>query len=286
MSACARVLERITRVTPIGIRFWDEVSTRVISDGLVVEVYAKGEPERRLAAGPNSVGVFVLPRLPGPRDPAFELGTGEAAFWQNVQPRPHVIEVSDRNGHFQPFTIDQPLPARGLAVPPCLRPMKPPAEAVPLFSAPARPVPEGMAVLRADLMHVPQPGKPVPASWAVLEVLVAGQAPVRGVADCEGRVAVIFPYPEPLSGPARPASPPHSSRQPLRDQEWTVRLEAFYDPVAPAPSIPDLCRTLAQRPAMLWGDSNGVRPLPDQTLHFGRESIVGIVFVTTAGSPP
>ena len=286
MRAATRVFDRITRVTPLGIRFWDEVSARVVSDGFVVEVYQSGEPERRAAARPNRIGVFVLPCLPGSRDPAFELGVGDAAFWQHVQRRPHVIEVSDCNGHFQPFTVEQLLPARGLAVPPCLQPTKPPANAVPVFSTPARPIPEGMAVLRADLIQVLPLGEPVPASWAVLEVHAAGQPPARGIADCQGRVAVIFPYPEPIAGPARPASPPYSSGQSLWDQEWTVRLEAFYDPVAPAPPLPDLCRTLAQRAAMLWADSNGALPLPAQTLRFGRELIVGTLFVTTAGSPP
>ena len=135
-------------------------------------------------------------------------------------------------------------------------------------------------------MQVPSQGAPVPASWAVLEVHVEGQPPARGVADREGRVAVIFPYPEPIAGPARPTSPPYSSGQSLWDQEWTVRLEAFYDPLMPAPCRPDVCRTLVQRAAMLWADSSGTRPLPEQTLRYGQELIVRNPFVTTAGSPP
>jgi hypothetical protein len=281
MKTATRVLERITRLAPLGIRFWDEVSARVVSDGLVVEVYASGDSERRTAARPNRSGVFVLPHLPGSRDPSFELGTGDAAFWQRLQPRPHVLEVNDRTGCFQPFTLDHPAPSRMLAMPACL----PPANMVPLFSTPARPVPEGMAVVRADLVHVPVQAAPVPASWAVLEVRVPGHPPARGVADREGRVAVIFPWPGPIAGPARPASPPHASGS-LWDQEWAVRLDAFYDPVAPAPCLPDLCRTLTQRAAMLWTDSIGTRPLPDQTLRYGQESIAGALFVTTAGSPP
>src|SRR5207253_2093894 len=110
MSTQTIVLERITRVTPLGIRFWDQATASVVSDGLIVEVYPSGEPERRMAARPNGIGTFVLPRLPGPRDPAFELGTGDTDFWQRLQPRPHVIAVCDRNGHFQPFRLDQPLP--------------------------------------------------------------------------------------------------------------------------------------------------------------------------------
>jgi hypothetical protein len=286
MSAQAIVLQRITRVTPFGIKFWDDATAAVVSDGLVVEVYPSGDPERRVTARPNRIGIFVLPRLPGPRDPAFEFGAGDAAFWQHVQPRPHVIELSDRNGFFQPFTVDQPLPVRGLAMPPCLPLSSPPTDAVPLFSTSSRPVPTGMAVLRADLVwRVPGAGL-APASWAVLDVHVAGQPPARGIADREGRVAVICPYPEPAASPARPMSPPFPSGQSLWDQEWPVRLDVFYDPVVPAPLVPDLCRTLNQGPAMLWTDADGVTPLPDQTLRYGQELIVRNPFVTTAGSPP
>jgi hypothetical protein len=217
----------------------------------------------------------------------LELGAGDTAFWERLQPRPYVIEVSDRNGHFQPFTVEQLLPTRGVALPPCLPPMSPLMNAVPVFSTSARPVPEGMAVVRAELLaRVPGQAEPGPASWAVLEAHVAGQPPARGVADREGRVAVVFPYPEPIAGPARPTSPPYPSGQSLWDQEWTVRLEAFYDPIAPAPCVPDLCRTLAQGTATLWADSSGTRALTDQTLRYGQELIVRNPFVTTAGSPP
>lgn len=287
MSAPTIVLQRVSRVTPLGIRFWDDATARVISDGLVVDVYPAGEPELRVSARPNRIGIFVVPRLPGPRDPDFEFGAGDVGFWQQLQPRPHVIEVSDRNGHFHPFTIDQPLPVQGLAIPPCLPPSSPPIDAVPIFSTPSRPVPEGMAVLRADLMaRVPGRTDPVPASWALVEAHVAGQPPVRGMADREGRVAVIFPYPEPVASPARPMSPPFPPGQSLRDQEWAVRLDVFYDPIAPAPLVPDLCRTLNQGAAMLWADSSASRPLPDQTLRYGQELIVRNALVTTTGSPP
>ena len=290
MSGPAATLQLLTRVTPMGIRFWDEAAGRVVSNGLVVEVYPRDMPERRVVAHPNRIGVFVVPRLPGPRDPAFEFGAGDAAFWRRIEPRPYIIEVSDRDGHFQPFTLEQPLPAQGIVVPACLPPQSPPVDAVPLFSTPSRPVPTGMTVVRTELRTsgalVAGTVQPAPASWAVLEVQVAGQPPVRGIADREGRVAVIVPYPEPIASPARPTSPPYAAGQSLWDQEWTVRLDAFYDPVVPAPIAPDLCRTLNQPPAMLWAGSTGTRPLPDQTLRYGQELIVRDLFLTTAGSPP
>jgi len=290
MSAPAATLEILTRVTPLAIRFWDEADGRVVSDGLIVEVYPRDEPERRVAARPNRIGIFVVARLPGRRDPAFEFGAGDAAFWRGLVQRPHIIEVTDRDGHFQPFTLEQPLPAKGLVVPACLPPQSPPIEAVPLFSSPSRPVPTGMAVLRTELRTtgpmVAGHATSAPASWAVVDVHVAGQPPVRGVADREGRVAVVFPYPEPIASPARPSSPPFAAGQSLWDQEWPVRLDAFYDPSTPASDTPDLCRTLNQPPALLWAGSSGARPLPDQMLRYGQELVVRDLFLTAAGSPP
>jgi len=287
MNTSPIVLERVTRLTPLGSRFWDSVTNRIVADGLAVDVYPKDEPERRLRARANTIGTFVLARLPGARDVALDDRAGDASFWQTVRPRPYVIDVTDCYGRFQPFTFEQPLPARGLAMPPCLPPASPPIEAVPIFSTASRAVPDGMTVVRAELMALSQGlGGLVPASWAVVEVHVVGQAPVRGIADRQGRVAVIVPYPELAARPMRAASPPNASSQPLWEQEWTVRLAAFYDRVAPPPIVPDLCRTLAQRPAPLWSDAAASRPLPAQVLRYGEELIVRNAFVATVGSTP
>jgi hypothetical protein len=117
---------------------------------------------------------------------------------------------------------------------------------------------------------------------------------VRGIADREGRVAVVLPYPEPVAAPVRPASPPDSSERALVNQRWRVALDVFFAPVAPVPLVPDLCDTLAQPRGALWADAAGGQPLGEQTLHYGRELIVrselaldpSLLIVTPAGSPP
>ena len=111
--------------------------------------------------------------------------------------------------------------------------------------------------------------------------------PVRGLADREGRAAVLLPYPEPTLAPARPASPPYPSGTSLGDQEWPVRLSVFFEPATPTPVIPNLRRTLEQLPAIASiEDASGARPLGDQVLRYGQELIVRSVVVTPAGSPP
>lgn len=288
MSGPATVLERHGRVTPLGIRFWDEATHAAVSDGLAVTVWPSGAPERRASARPNSIGTFVLPRLPGARVVEEEFGEGDDAFWSQVQPRPFVIEVIDERGSYQPFTLDLSLPFRGLAAPAYGAPASPPSSVVPLFSTASRPVPAGVAVVRAELRTPLAPdGRLAPASWAVMEVQVGTTPPVRGLADREGRVAVLLPYPEPTPGPARTSSPPYPSGTSLVDQEWPVRVSVFYEPAEPVPLVPNLRRTLEQLPAMAWiQDAGGTRPLGDQVLRYGQELIVRSVVVTPAGSPP
>jgi hypothetical protein len=120
-----------------------------------------------------------------------------------------------------------------------------------------------------------------------LEVQVSTLPPVRGVADREGRVAVLLPYPEPTPAPARPSSPPYPGGTLLLDQEWPVRISVFFEPEMPAPAVPNLRRTLEQLPAMASiEDAAGTRPLGEQVLRYGQELIVRSVVVTPAGSPP
>jgi hypothetical protein len=161
---------------------------------------------------------------------------------------------------------------------------------VPLFPTASRPVPAGFAVVRADL-RTPIAGANGglgPASWAVLEVQVGALPPVRGLADREGRVAVLLPYPEPTPAPARPSSPPYPASTLLVDQEWRpVRVTVFFEAVTPTPTIPNLRRALEQLPAVATiQDAGGTRPLGDQVLRYGEELIVRSVVVTPAGSPP
>jgi len=287
VSGPATVLERHGRVTPLGIRLWDDATHMAVSEGLVVTVFPPAQPERRATARPNAINTFVLPQLPGPRVPEEEFGDGSDAFWRQVQPRPFVIEVIDRRGYYQPFTLDLLLPFKGHAVPASVATASPPSEVVSLFPTASRPIPAGIAVVRADLETPLGDGRRAPASWAVMEVQVGTTPPVRGLADRNGRVAVLLPYPEPMPGPARPSSPPYPGGTSLAEQEWPVRVTVFYEPVAPAPDIPNLDRALEQLPAMAWvEDAGGRRPLGDQVLQYGQELIVRSVVVTPAGSPP
>jgi hypothetical protein len=309
MANPVQVLERLTLVAPLGLRFHDAATGERVGDGLSVSVYPANNSARRVAAFANRSGTYVLHHAPGLRR-AFEHGAGDEEFWLNLPPaQTYVVEVVDLERRFQPFLFEAELPApRGLFN--WLSPFEPSppagARSVPLYSAPARAVSSGMAVVRADLWNAQAHA---PAAWAVVEVRLDGQLHARGLSDERGSLALIFPYPKPTDAPlASPvASPPVNQNVPLLEQAWELTLNAGYAPppaaaTKPAP-LPDLRATLDQLnapPAVLWADLANLEELAGVTLKYGQELVLksqdspivsppapqSVLFITPAGSPP
>lgn len=311
MTPNVQVLESLTIVAPIGLRFRDAVTGSFVGDGLNVALYEPGKPANKVQAFANQSGVYVIHHAPRLR--SFEHGKGDADFWDNLSSKKSfVIAVTDVERRFQPFQIAAELPARGFfnwvsplgASPPDAVP------SIPLFSSPVRSVPGGMAVLRADLWDA---AGNVPAAWAVLEAYTNNRLAVRGIADDRGRIALIFPHPAPrpfaISSPPV-SSPPGPTGPPLTAQVWPITFRALYEPLAPLPllpgelgpepQLPDLRVMLSQREAALWADTERTEPLGEVALSYGRELILksrpsislsppaqqSLLFITPAGSPP
>lgn len=262
-----RILERDPHVTPLGLRFRDTVTGETVSDGLVVS-HPVTRPPGRASALVTPSGFFAASGFPGLR--AAELGAGDDAYWDDPPATGrYEIEVHDTLGRFHSFRFEAELPARGLFQLACVESYSPPLGdgAVPLFSTPARTVPGGLGVLRADLWDA---DADAPAAWAVLEVTPDGGETVVGLADARGSVAVILPYPEPT---ALEASPP-SRRLSLAEQTWSLDLRVLYEPASPVPALPDLCDVLGQSEATLVADDSPPAALTNATLEFGRELVV------------
>jgi hypothetical protein len=311
VSKPGQVLERLTLVAPLGLRFHDAATGENVGGGLSVTVYPSNNSARRVEAFVNRSGTYVLHHAPGLQR-AFEHGAGDEEFWLNLPPsQTFVVEVVDQGRRFQPFQFEVELPApRGLYN--WLSPFEPSppegARSIPLYSAPARALNAGMAVVRADLWNA---HTNAPARWAVLEARLDGQLHARGMSDERGSVALIFPYPKPTDSPlASPvASPPVNKNVPLLEQTWELTLNAGYAPppeddaaTNPAP-LPDLRATLDQLnapPATLWADFANLEELAGVTLKYGQELILksqdsitvsppapqSVLFITPAGSPP
>lgn len=302
------VIGRLTRTAPLGLRFWDEVSGKVIGDGLVVIAYPPGNPFRRLQAFVNRSGVYVFTSLTGMSE--VEYGSGDESFWSAPPVKKRFkIEVVDAWRRFQPFILTIDAPVRGIVTSPVPAEESPPvlSQGIPLFSTASRSVPAAMAVLRAELREWIPDGNHEgdPARWAVIEAQVSGRPIARGVADQNGVVALLFPYPPPVTHPlgSPPAfSPPGAEGPSIIDQQWSIALSASFDklsPTAPFPgalALPELADVLGQSPATLWADTEG-HVLKEGTLSFGKELILrsvdrdsdkprSIVFISAARSPP
>jgi hypothetical protein len=290
------VLEHLTRVTPLGVRFRDAATSGYVSWGLTAEVYPSGQPERRTSGVVNRSDVFAFQNLPGLRE--IEFGAGDDAFWTAHPPQfPFVLEVSDTQGRFLPFALNVLLPVRRLLGYQVNSPLSSPLSgqssssraALPIFSAPSRAALDGLGTLRAEIVDV---ATGAPAAWAVVEAKGPGQALVTGVADEGGRVMLPLPYPKPVVTLGSPGSP----ALPITGQSWSIDITVRYRRRTPVPAVPDLGDLLTQPGATAWRDTAATVPLTQATLEFGRDVVLASLtganlpaahlFITPAGSPP
>jgi hypothetical protein len=270
-------VERIAHFAPVGVRLVDTVTGRPVSEDVSVLVVPP-PPAPATTAFRTPSGVFAAHGLRSLR--AWELrdvGPDGLPLPAADPALPFRVEVRDGSGRFHSFAVDRVLlPSGGLLAPACGSPPGSPpdaaAPALPLFSLPSRPIPPGMAVVRARLQHH---GERSPAAYAALEVVPApGAAPVRGIADERGEVAVLFGYPEP---PGLAGSPPAGTKRPLAATSWPVTVRAFLPRAASPPEageLPELCSLLDQSPTTLTTTESPPRELGEATLEYGRELVL------------
>ncbi len=280
--------DRVTIFTPLGVRFWDAVLDRPVSDGLRVEAWPEGRPAARRRAFVTAGGVYAFRGLPGlseverpHEDRPPDLSPPQS--WR------FVVEVRDALRRFLPVAFTASVPYRGIF--PTAAPPGPggPLPGFYLFSSPTRPAAPNLAVLRAHLEEFTGPGARRPAAFALLEVDTPGIT-YYGMTDDQGRAAVLFPYPVfPTTAPASPAAPadrPH----------WDVTLRVRYSPAARARAagsdLPDLASVVAQPFAAVRAAHGPGGPADElrADLVFGQELVLrtegeSALLILAAGSP-
>jgi hypothetical protein len=278
--------ERIPLTCALGLRFLDVAAGALVGADVAVEPLGRtslglraaawplNAPRQRRAGTVTPSGVVAFHGLPGMRE--LERSSAQDPWDDAPPPREFQIEVTDQMGRFLPCTFTVTAPQQGLAhfaedgSPPWIE-----AGAVPLFSAPARPIPGGIAVIRAELRDL---ASEKPAAWALVEASYSSGGSLqtaRGLADDAGRLLLMFAYPE---GQRRPygASPPGNARS-LSDQEWNIKLAFFHDAIAPVESAADYGRRLAQPAAAAAGGPSPLTILTETTLRFGQECSLGVL---------
>lgn len=267
-------LESLGVRTLLGLRFWDAATDRQVIHDLSVTAWPQALTSRQVNAVRTASGNYALSGLPGLR--AAEHLESDAP---DAGSAPFVVQVRDRRRRFLDavFTVALPLAYDGLYLvdaPESVPGSNPPG--VYLFSAPWRSVPTGFAVIRA-LLEDEATGEP--ASWAVLEAEVGGET-WRGIADADGQVAIILPWPL-LEGTVS-SSPPPGSQIPLAEQEWAVTVGVAYEPTAlgfppGSQDVPDLSTILAQQAGRVWAEDAGP---PVATQEFSLSYGQGLVLRT------
>ncbi len=283
--------ERVSLTCPLGLRCFDVATGLFVgadvaigrvareSLGLHAVAWPVDAPQQKTVGVVTPSGILAFHGLPGLR--GFENSAAEGPWESPYGPRDFQIEIIDRMGRFLPCTFAISAPERGLAVfaedgsPPWIE-----AGAVPLFSAPSRMPPPGLAIVRMELREL---GTRREAAWALVEVNYFSGGTTRtarGLADDKGRVLLMFAYPE---GQRRAFnhSPPGNSRG-LSQQEWTLKFAVSHEAFEHPEPAADYALRLTQPPSVAGRDGSPAELLSEETLHFGQELNLGLIDLVPA----
>ena len=292
MTPQIQVLEEVSRVAPLGMRFWDVSAATPAEPGLAVAASPNSYPELISPANWNASGIYSFSSLPGLR--RAENGAGDDTYWSSNPPAvAYTISVSDPQNRYLPFNLRLPLPWRGLyglAASPLPPVPVPDATWLPVFPTPARPGAGVAGMIRATLQDPTGAG----AAWAMVTAQAPGAAPAVGLADNRGVISLPMPYPELQTAPA--GSPLALTPLKLSAQSWTVEIHVYWTGRIAASSTPDLEQLLQQDEGFAWRDTAFSAHATSFTLDFGTDLILRSVdansgrqlpylLVTAAGSP-
>jgi hypothetical protein len=293
MSSPVLVLDDLSLVAPLGLRFWDVAAMAPAGAGLAVSASPSIYPDLTFSAATGPSGAYSFSALPGAR--RFEDGRDDDAFWlANPANAGYAINIADPQARYLPFCFSLQIPFRGfyeLPASPLSIALTPDPTWLPVFSTPSRVLPGPGAVIRAQLQDDATGGG---AAWAMVTAQFPGLPPMSGVADERGVVSLSVAYPEPANSPF--GSLPASGLIKLSDQVWPIGIAVHYSGALNSQSSPDLSELLQQGIATAWRDTAHSAPADIFTVSYGtelvlrsRDSVSGrelpLLLITGAGSP-
>lgn len=249
-------LETLTIRTALGIRFWDSVLARPVSDGLRVTAQRLTGTAPRQRTGRARTAV----QTPSGNYAFFGLHPDELAGTGPLPEQRAVVDVEDPLGRFLPASFEMVIPVdqlfrgRGDWLPrPLMLPELPAGNdpGVFLWSAPTRSVSPGLTALYANLA-VGDADQPTPAAYALVRLLNGGSmVHALGMTDRNGKLTLPMSYP----------SIPHITPQPpLRTHLFNLTVQVFYESsvqdVLPGSKVPDLARLLGQTQTQIGIERN------------------------------
>lgn len=286
-------MERVSHKTLLGIRFWDVALGAPVSDGLQVSLYPQSYTRKKIPAFRTRSGVYAFTSIPGMI--SFET-QAESTIASPPVTHAFIVEVQDTQKRFSPaaFTVELPLPYNGLFLvddnnsSPALTP-----RGFNLYSSPQRISAPQFTFLRGELIDR---NTELPASHAVVRVENQQGLQWYGIADAEGKFAVMMPYP--LLHIAFGSSPPTSDGVRLSERSWSVTVAVLYEPLnltqLPGSDLPEYSSILSQGQAFLYTESPDTdigesSELPAE-LVYGRDVVITTagfseLYVSASGSP-
>jgi hypothetical protein len=263
--------EKITFFTPLGIRFWDRVQNRQISNSLIVTARSEENNSPVTQAFRTTSGIFAFHGLPGLHDAEYP---DENFNFDTYPTRRFFIEVIDMQQQFLPVIFRVRVPMKGIF--PGNSGGSPPENTLPgfyLFSAPTRSVLPGLAVIRGLIKERVTDS---PASYAVLEIRINGKK-WYGIADKQGSVSILFPYPKFIS--TLLTSPPGETVPlPFHRQKWNMTIVVRYEPETLTyphnGEIPELRSIFKQKQGIIWSTTELSVYQLSSDLTFGHEFIL------------
>jgi hypothetical protein len=212
-----------------------------------------------------------------------------AQLWpEATTPTRFIVEAIDGQRRFSPLVFAVNVPFEGVF--PTATLSSPEESGHPgcwLFAAPSRSDVPATAAIRA---HLTEANSETPAAYAVVDLSVGGET-WHGVADDQGRVLILFPYPD-FTSPMNFTSPVTT----MPPQSWPVSIRVRYQPgVQETPdgaAVPDIQSLFSQAMADIWLTESGVT---DTVLaldfKFGEKPVLrtddrAYLWLSASASPP
>ena len=293
-----QILERVSQISLLGIRFWDPALDVQILKGLRATLAPIENVRQVRHATRTASGVYAFNNIPGMLN--FENGIESTEVLSPPGSpslsRTYLLEVEDSERRFTGVSllIDLPLPYAGLflvdddAGSPSNTP-----KGFNLYSSITRSTARQYTCVRGELINRVTG---LPAAHALVRVQTEDEFSWFGIADEKGRFAIMLPYP--FLSVSFGGSPPTVEGIRLSERTWNIQVSVMYDLLTQqfirGALRPDYSSILSQNQALIYTQAPetaaGEVAELQAVLVYGRDLIVKTdgfseLYVGPTGSP-
>ena len=291
-----QLLERVSKKSLLGIRFWDPAMDSQIYSGLKVALYPVDNYRKKVYATCTRSGNYAFNDIPGMIDLETTPFDEQDQLASPTPTKQFVIEVQDLRKRFvsAALLLELPLPYDGLFLvdDETGSPNNPP-RGFNLYSSIYRQAAAQFTFVRGDLINRVT-GQP--AANALVRVQTEDNFSWYGISDENGKFAVMMPYP--LLNISFGSSPPSSDGIRLFQRSWVVSITVLFDPQGQMSllesELPDYSSILNQDQAFIYTETpeNDLGEVMEMQvdLVYGRDLIIKTagfseLYISPTGSP-